>query len=179
MFTNEYVMTRKRYDKWATPKFWRLPSFYVYLVIFIVGVFGIIYFDRADAPTRWQTLGVFLTFISVYRGVLFKWMHADKTFRLTRQKYFNEKDWTCKVIVGEKNISLYINGKLNNKVEWSEIKKLEEAKSYFKLTSQDNIEGVMLDKDSFTEGDPDSFKQWMLDTFPEIKQGPIAPAFDK
>lgn len=27
MFVNEYVMTRKRYDKWAAPKFWKLPIF--------------------------------------------------------------------------------------------------------------------------------------------------------
>ena len=30
MFVNEYVMTRRRYDKWATPKFWKLPIFYIY-----------------------------------------------------------------------------------------------------------------------------------------------------
>lgn len=27
MFVNEYVMTRKRYDKWATPKFWKAAHF--------------------------------------------------------------------------------------------------------------------------------------------------------
>lgn len=179
MFVNEYVMTRKRYDKWATPKFWKLPIFYLYLAIFIAGVFGWIYFDRVDAPARWQTIGAFLTFVAVYRGVFFQWMHADKTFRLTRQQYFGGKDWACKVILGEKNISLYINGKLNNKVEWSEIKKLEEAKTYIKLAADVGNEGVMLDKDSFTEGDSESFKQWMHETHPQIEQGPIAPAFDK
>lgn len=179
MFVNEYVMTRRRYNKWATPKFWKLRIFYVYLVIFIAGVIGWIYFDRVDAPGRWQTIGAFLTFVAVYRGVFFRWMHADKTFRLTRQKYFNEKDWTCKVILGEKNISLYINGKLNNKVEWSEIAKFEEAKSYFKLTSSQGVEGVMLDKSCFIEGDSGSFKQWMLDIHPEIPHTPISPAFDK
>ena len=44
MFVNEYVMTRKRYDKWAVPKFWRLPIFYVYCAIFASGTFGWIYF---------------------------------------------------------------------------------------------------------------------------------------
>ena len=37
----------------------------------------------------------------------------------------------------------------------------------------------MLDKDSFTEGDSSSFKQWMLEQHPEIEYGPIDPAFDK
>ena len=69
MFVNEYVMDRRRYDKWATPKFWRLPIFYVYCLIFVAGVFGWIYFDKADAPARWQTIGAFLTFVAVYRGV--------------------------------------------------------------------------------------------------------------
>ena len=40
MFVNEYIMNRKRYDKWAAPKFWRLRSFYVYLIIFIAGIFA-------------------------------------------------------------------------------------------------------------------------------------------
>ena len=31
MFENEYVMTRKRFDKWNTPKFWKdTPGFYVF-----------------------------------------------------------------------------------------------------------------------------------------------------
>ena len=172
-------MDRRRYDKWAAPKFWKLPIFYVYCVIFVAGVFGWIYFKKADASLRWQSIGAFLTFVAVYRGVFFKWMHADKTFRVTRETYFGGKDWTCKVIIGEKNISLYINGKINNKVEWEEIKKFEEAKSYFKLSTNEYNEGVMIDKSCFTEGDADSFKQWMLDNHPEIKYGPIAPPFDK
>ena len=106
-------------------------------------------------------------------------MHADKTFRLTRATYFNGQNWTCKVIIGEKNISLYINGKINNKVEWKEILKFEEAKSYFKLSTNEQNEGVMIDKSSFTEGDADSFRQWMLDKHPDIAYGPVAPYLNK
>lgn len=179
MFINEYVMNRRRYDKWATPKFWKLPVFYIYCVIFIAGIFGWIYFGKADVPARWQTIGAFLTFVAVYRGVFFHWMHADKTFRVTRATYFNGQNWTCKVIVGEKNISLYINGKINNKVEWKEIQKFEEARSYFKLSAKESNEGVMIDKSCFIEGDADSFRQWMKDHHPEIPYGPIAPPLDK
>lgn len=52
MFVNEYVMDRRRYDKWATPKFWKLPIFYVYCAIFVAGIFGWIYFDKVDAPRK-------------------------------------------------------------------------------------------------------------------------------
>ena len=31
----------------------------------------------------------------------------------------------------------------------------------------------------FTEGNADSFKEWMLNVHPEIEQVPIAPAFNK
>ena len=106
-------------------------------------------------------------------------MHADKTFRVTRTQYFNDKDWTCKVMIREKDIALFINNKINNHVNWEDLTKFEEAKTYYKLTSKDQIEGVMLDKDSFTEGDSSSFKQWMLEQHPEIEYGPIDPAFDK
>lgn len=69
MFINEYTMDRKRYDKWATPKFWRLRTFYLYLVLFAAGVFGWIYFDKVNVSARWQTIGAFLIFVAVYRGV--------------------------------------------------------------------------------------------------------------
>lgn len=179
MFVNEYVMDRRRYDKWATPKFWKLPIFYVWCFIFVAGVFGWIYFQRVGASARWQSIGAFLTFVAVYRGIFFRWMHADKTFRLTRVNYFDGKNWTCKTIVGEKNISLYINGKANNKVEWKDILRFEEAKTFFKLATDEYNEGVMLDKACFTEGDADSFKQWMFEHHPEIKYGPVAPPFNK
>ena len=78
-----------------------------------------------------------------------------------------------------KQASLYINGKINNKVEWDEIIRFEEAKSYFKLTTDERNEGVMIDKSSFIEGDPDSFRQWMLDKHPEIGYGSVAPPLNK
>ncbi len=121
MFVNEYVMTRKRYDKWAAPKFWRLPIFYVYCVIFASGTFGWIYFHHVGASLRWQSVGATLSFIAIYRGVFFKWMHADKTFRVMRTQYFNDKDWTCKVMIREKDIALYINNKINNHVNWEDL----------------------------------------------------------
>ncbi len=72
-------------------------------------------------------------------------------------------------MIREKDIALYINNKINNHVNWEDLTKFEEAKTYYKLTSKDQIEGVMLDKDSFTKGDSESFKQWMLEQHPEIK----------
>ncbi len=178
MFINEYVMDRKRYDRWATPKFWRVPIFYVYCFVFLAGAFGWIYFRAVGAALRWQSLGACLTFVAVYRGIFFKWMHTDKTFRVTRAQYFGGKNWTCRVIVGEHNISLYINGKLNNKVEWGQVIRFEEGKTYFRLATDEYREGVMLDKASFTEGDTDSFRQWMRDNRPDIEYGPVAPMFD-
>lgn len=180
MFINEYTMTRKRYDKWATPKFWKTgPMFFIWCFIFAAGLFSWIYFSYVDVPARWKTVGAFLTFVAVYRGVFFKWMHADKTFRVTRVQYFDGKDWLCKVVLGEKNISLYINNKLNNKVEWKDISKFEYAKTYFKLASGDRNEGVMLDKECFTEGSAEEFISWMKEHHPEIPYAPIHPAYDK
>lgn len=179
MFINEYVMDRIRFSKWATPKFWKLPIFYVYCVIFVAGVFGWIYFDKVNAPVRWQTIGAFLTFVAVYRGVCFRWMHADKTFRLTRQKYFNDKNWTCKVILDDQRIVLYVNGKVNNRVDWKDILRFEEAKTFFKLATDEYNEGVMLDKSCFIKGDSESFKQWMAEHHPEIPYGPVTPMFNK
>ena len=178
MFVNEYVMNRKRFDKWTTPKFWKVkPSFYIYLGLFIAGVFGWVYFDAAGASTRWQSIGAFLTFVAVYRGVFFQWMRADKMFRVTRQKYYDEKDWTCKVKVDSDKIYLYINGKYNS-VEWNDVIKFEEAKTYFRLGTDEFREGVMLDKNSFIKGDAESFKQWVLEKHSDIPYGPVDPMWD-
>lgn len=179
MYTNEYIMNRRRYDKWATPKFWKLPVFYIYCFIFIAGVFGWVYFKQVGAAMRWQSIGAFLTFVAVYRGIFFQWMHADKTFRVMRSTYFNDQDWKCKIHVTEKRISLFINGKLNNQVEWEQVRKLEEAKTYYKLTTDEKNEGILLDKECFTHGTGEAFVTWMKEEHPEIEQGRIAPAFDK
>ena len=129
-----------------------LPIFYVYCIIFAAGTFGWIYFHHVGASLRWQSVGATLSFIALYRGVFFKWMHADKTFRVTCVLNIStDKDWTCKVMIREKGHStLYINNKINNHVNWEDLTKFEEAKTYYKLTSKDQIEGVMLDKESFT-----------------------------
>lgn len=179
MYINEYIMNRRRYDKWATPKFWKVPIFYVYCFVFAAGVFGWIYFDKVGAAPRWQTVGAFLTFVAVYRGVFFQWMHADKTFRMMKANYFNGQDWKCKVMIMEKRIALHINGKLNNQVEWTDIVKMEEAKTYLKLSTEEKGEGIMLDKDCFTKGSAEEFKNWMKENHPEIAQVRIASAFDK
>lgn len=179
MFVNEYRMDRKRYDRWAAPKCWRLPTFYLYCLIFAAGVFGWIYFDRADVPAKWKTIGAFLTFVAVYRGVFFHWMQADKMFRLMRSRCFDGKDWLCKVVIGNNNIALYINGKINHRVEWKEIQRFEEAKSYYKLATAERQDGVVLDKQCFTKGDAVKFKHWMTEQHPEIKYGRIHPAYDR
>ena len=46
MFINEYTMTRKRYDKWSVPKFWKSgPMFFIWCFIFIIGTLSWIYFN--------------------------------------------------------------------------------------------------------------------------------------
>lgn len=180
MFVNEYVMNRKRFDSWTTPKFWKVkPTFYVYLFLFVAGIFGWVYFKAAGASARWQSVGAFLTFVAVYRGVFFQWMRADKMFRVTKEQYYGGKDWTCKVSVEKTKIYLYINGKFNNNVEWDEIIRFEEAKTYFRLATDEFRDGVMLDKESFIKGDAESFKKWMLECHPEIEYGAVDPMFDK
>ena len=57
-----------------------------------------------------------------------------------------EKTGHVKGMIREKDIALFINNKINNHVNWEDLTKFEEAKTYYKLTSKDQIEGVMLDK---------------------------------
>ena len=93
MFVNEYVMTRKRYDKWAAPKFWKASHLYVYCIIFAAGTFGWIYFHHVGASLRWQSVGATLSFIALYRGVFFNGCMLTKLPCDTRNNISMEKYW--------------------------------------------------------------------------------------
>lgn len=179
MFENVYLMDSKRYSKWTVPKFYMLPIFYIYIVVFILAAVGFYVFTKISPNNRFMTLSVVLMFISVYRGIPHKWMVSNKQYRLMKQKYFNNMPWTCKVVVNSHSIELYINDKSNNTVFWNDIKKFVEAKSYFTLGTGNGREGVQLDKESFTIGDAESFKEYMKKEHPDIACEWEVPAFDK
>ena len=168
MFENEYLMTSKKYEKYIVPKFYALPIFYVYFVIFIMGIIGYYYFNKNNIDLRWKTLSVFLIFISIYRGVFYKWMLANKQYRLMQSQYFGGESWICKYVIKDESIELYLNGKLNNVVPWDKIKKWTEAKTYFALRTENYMDAIMLEKDSFVKGNIEKFKKYMFDSHTNV-----------
>lgn len=180
IFENEYLMTRGRNLKWSVPKFWKVgPIWYIYCFLFVAGIIAWWYFDRVDVAARWKTVGAFLAFVALYRGVAFYYMKSDKQFRVDRQQLFDNEDWTCKVQVRDDKVRMFVNGKLTNRIEWKDIIAFKEAKSYFKLATDEFNEGPRLDKECFKKGDTDTFRQWMLDNHPEIPYGPEDPMFNR
>lgn len=161
MFVNEYIMDHKRYEKWTVPKFYLLPIFYVYIVVFIVSSIGLWLFTKNGIAVRWRTLALVLMFLSIYRGIFVNWMRSNKMYRLMKQKYYGDKCWKCRVEIDDRSILLYINDKLNNEVQWNIIKKCCNAKSFIALRTEKFGEAVMLDKSSFIKGDADSFLKYM------------------
>lgn len=168
MFTNEYIMDRKRFLKWAVPKLYTLPIFYIYMVIFIVSIAGWYYFEQIDAPVRWKTMVSFLSFIALYRGVFFKKMAAAKQFQILKQEKYNGKNWKCKIVVENNGIRYYINSTLRKRTPWGDITKLSNTKSYLELQVNGYPDGIRLDKDCFTRGDSEAFISWMQKNHPEI-----------
>jgi len=169
-FINEYEMTRGRYNKWAVPKFWCLPVFYVYLAIFILSVGSWVYFNQHDVAQKWRTLCAFMCLISVYRGVAFKYMATDKQYRLTKMQVFKDKPWMCKIDVTEGGIKVGANKNKPSHIKWERVEKFVEGKSYFdfKVTTSLGSDQARLDKNCFTLGDAESFKQFVLEQHPEI-----------
>lgn len=179
MFENEYIMDAKRFSKWTVPKFWCLPIFYIDLFIVVAGIVGLWYFSNIVASNRWRTLSIFLIFIGIYRGFLFRWMISNKQYRVMKDKYFDNKPWKVTIYVNKNSVEQSLNGKFNSKTEWEKFKYLVEAKSFFTLKLEDGDKGMKLDKDSFTKGDAESFKDYVLSEQKHIIYQKEAPMFDK
>ena len=131
MFENEYKMDIRRYQRWTTPIFYKVLSFWPWLFIFLLSTVGAIIFYKNDLPMRWKSLALMLMLISVYRSVLFRPMLAGKQFKLMRVQK-GKKSWDCKVVVGN-TIRLFEDGEFSNEVFFKQVKKFVEAKSYFDL----------------------------------------------
>ena len=76
MFENEYKMDIRRYQRWTTPIFYKVLSFWPWLFIFLLSTVGAIIFYKNDLPMRWKSLALMLMLISVYRSVLFRFLHV-------------------------------------------------------------------------------------------------------
>lgn len=179
MFENEYVMDHKRYEKWTVPKFWCVPLFYVWMVVFFISIFGIWYFTKNNVSKRWVSLAALMAFVSIYRAIPRRWMAQNKQYRVTAQQYFNEKPWTCRIVISNNYIEQYLNGKLDNTIGWDQIKKYIEGKSHILLGTGNGREGIMLDKDSFTKGKAEDLKIYVRNQHPTIIFEKEVPAYDK
>ena len=166
-------MDSKRYTKWVVPKLYALPISYVYLFIFILGIVGYWYFTKFYAGdfSRWKNVCILLVIIAVYRGLCFKWMHANKQYRLMKQQMFNDKPWECEIVVDDRSIKLNLNGKQNETYNWEHVKEIRDAKSFIRIVVESfgTEQNVMLDKDSFTKGNTDEFFKYLKIHHPDIK----------
>ncbi len=174
VFKNEYRMTRKRYVKWATPVFWKLPVFYILMVLLVFGIFCWWYFAKHNVEQRWETLAAFIVLITLYRGFLYRPLAADKQFRITRQKKYNDEDWDVAIIVNDKGIKYKTNNRVESYVKWDDIVAFKEATSFYDLV--DTLgQQARLDKECFTEGDAESFKLYMETQHPDIPYSVVEP----
>ena len=177
-FKNEYHMSRRRYIHWTTPVFYRDIAFWVFSGIFVFALAALMYFNQVGAPGRWKTLAMFMMVLSVYRVVFYKVLATDKHYRLLRQQKFNDKDWTVEIIVDDKGVKYKTNGRNASYVKWADIVSFQEAKSFFDLNDS-LTQQARLDKECFTKGDADSFREYMLKEHPEIPYGPVDPKINK
>lgn len=158
MFINEYEITWKKYIKWVVPKFYMLWTFYIYLLIIIVAIFSLRFFDYYGIGFRWKTLAIFMIFIAIYRSIFFKYLHAIKQFKIMKmQQFMHGEKWICKIIIDDKFITLYLNDKQNNQITFDKIKKISISKSFIALKTENENEKIMLDKKSFIKGNAEDF----------------------
>lgn len=178
-FVNEYEMTRKRFSKWSTPNIFRISLTYVWIVVGLVSAFAWIYFAKNDTEIRWQTLAAFMVLIAIYRGFLFRHMAVDKTYRLTKANTYKGEPWMCKVEINDGGIRVSANGTMSAYVKWDRVSSFQEAKTFLDLKVDGDENQARLDKESFTEGDVESFKQYMREKHSDIPYKEVEPAWNK
>ena len=176
-FVNEYEMDMKRYVNWSTPVLWRVPIFYIYMAVMLVSIYAWWYFAQHDVAMRWQTLAAFMALICFYRGALYGKMAANKHYRITEEDHFKDGHWMCKVEVGDAGVRVSANGKMNSYVKWDRVTSFQEAKSFYDLKV--GSEQARLDKNSFTKGDAESFKAYMLEKHADIPYSEVEPRWNR
>lgn len=175
MFQNEYCMNIDRYRHWTCPILTKAKGFKFWLILTLVGLPTVCVFYAVGARQTLKTTALLITFAAFYRGFLFRPMYANKQFRLLSTQ-FHKKSWMTKIVIGDE-ISLYVDGNLNNEVQWNQINGLVEAKSYFDL--EVNGDYLRLDKAGFTQGDSERFLSYMKEQHPEIPYREEKPEFNR
>ena len=175
MFQNEYCMDINRYRHWTCPILTKAKGFRFWLLLILVGLPSACVFYAIDARQSFKTTALLITLVGVYRGFLFRPMYANKQFRLMAAQ-FDKKSWMTKIVIGD-TLRLYVDGELNNEVQWGQVKTLVEARSYFDLEVGGDY--LRLDKASFTKGDAESFLAYMKECHPEIPHQEEKPEFNR
>lgn len=175
MFQNEYIMDINRYRHWTSPILTKAKGFRFWLLLTLVGLPTICVLYAIGARQSFKTTALLITLVAFYRGFLFRSMYANKQFRLLSAQ-FKKKTWMTKIVISD-TIQLYMDGKLNNEVQWSQVDKLVEAKSYFDLEVDGDY--LRLDKAKFTQGDAESFLTYMKEQHPEIPYQEEKPEFNR
>lgn len=175
MFQNEYCMDINRYRRWTSPILTKAKGFRFWLLLTLIGLFSICMLYAIGARQNFKTTALLITSAAFYRGFLFRSMYANKQFRLLSAQ-FKKRSWMTKIVISD-TIQLYMDGELNNEVQWSQVDKLVEAKSYFDL--EVNGDFLRLDKAKFTQGDAESFLAYLKERHPEIPYQEEKPEFNR
>lgn len=168
MIENEYVMTRDRYIKWTMPKFYALPIFYIYVVIFMLSILGLWYFIKHDATRQTILLFVFISFAVFYLAIFHKWVNAISQYKVLLKKAFNGNAWKQKIVINNDNIELYVNDELTNKVKWTDIKKVTIAKSSISLKRTLESDKITFFNDSYNKGTSESLITFIKEKYSKI-----------
>ena len=161
---NEYEMTPDRYFIHTVPEFSEMKYFkitmYAELVLGILFIFT--YFIRREKTIGMILLCLFFLIPSI--TIFRKKFHAQRAYNLIKRNYCEGKKWISKNEIDDEGVKVYINEKLIHDIKWDKIKKWTEALSYYAIKWGDQSDGAFIYKDSFKEGDENSFLSYMKTT---------------
>lgn len=155
MIENEYVMDRERYVRWTTPIVFALPIFYILIILLVVDVFVFKRFYTSGVDKQLILISFFAFWILIYLAFFHKWVVAISNHKYLRKRVFKGNLWTCRALVDDYGIKLFVNGELTNTVSWDEITCLAEGKTFVSLKRKAEADKIVLFDDSYKKGTRD------------------------
>lgn len=169
MFQVKYHMDMNRYRQWTCPPIHKIRGFWFWMALLVISTPAMFYLKENDYPLRFQSLASMAMLVSVYRGILFRPMYANKQFRVMCVDYEKpQSGWDSRVDLDEDGISNYMDDKLLNRVSWDRVGAMVETTNYVDLIVGDDF--IRLPRAEFSLGSAEEFLVWLGENHPEIQR---------
>ena len=107
--------------------------------------------------------------VCLIRGFLLGWYRMRKEYRQMAAN-FGKESWSSTMCFTDDAIEMEDDGHPSGKVDWTNIKSLEDQGDWLRLIFRNDAGELYLRKQDFTVGTAAEFQAWLAEAHPEISQ---------